>query len=64
MAKPIQPRLSQRELESRDIIIAFCWNKFKNRLTMEEMANIFRMPLGQYFKIVKSKFNQKKNAKI
>lgn len=62
MAKPIQQRLSQREFETRENLIVYCWNKYKNNLTMQEMANAFRMPLPQFFKIVKS--NQKKNDKV
>lgn len=54
-----QSRITIREQEFRKIIIGFCWNRFKNALTMQEMANIFRMPLAQFYKIVKKIRNKK-----
>lgn len=54
-----QSRLTIREQEYRDKIIYFCWLRFKKDLTMEEMANIFRMPLAQFYKIVKRLQNKK-----
>ena len=59
-----QQRLTIREQEYRKIIIGYCWNHFKNGLTMEEMANIFRMPLAQYYKIIKKlKTNEEAKSK-
>jgi len=63
MAKPIQQRLSERESEFRDRLIINCWMNFRDELTMQEMANVFRMPLSQFFRIVKTKFSKAKIKK-
>jgi len=55
-----KPRLTQREVEFRNAEIIHYWEDHKDELTMQEMANIFRMSLPQFFKIVKaSKCNAK-----
>lgn len=58
------PRLTVREQEVRKKIIFSSWNRFKNELIMQEMANIFRMPLSQFFKTFKEISNKvsKKNG--
>jgi len=55
-----QPRLSVREVEFRNEVIAYCWKNYKKILTMQEMASAFRMPLAQFYKIVKNKHEKEK----
>ena len=51
--KKRQPRLSTREFKFRNQLIIGCWRGFKDEFTMEEMARVFRMPLAQFYLIIK-----------
>ena len=57
-----QPRLSVREVNFRNQVIVYCWKNYKNILTMQEMANAFRMPLAQFYRIVKTKHDKEKRC--
>lgn len=48
-----QPRLTLREQKLRNKLIAQTWKKYKGDFTMLQIARIFRIPLGQFYKIVK-----------
>lgn len=53
-----QPRLTIREQNARMEIITKAWKNFKAELTMEELSHVFRMPLAQLYKIIKSQKNE------
>jgi len=59
-----QPRLTVREQIYRDRMLFLNWKRFRESLTMDEMANIFRMPLAQCYKIIKKIKESKHETKI
>jgi len=57
-----QPRLSVREVNFRNKMVRHAWKEFKSELTMQKMANAFRMPLAQFYRIVKNEHGKEKRC--
>ena len=56
-------RLSDRKLEVRNQIIRYSWEKYKGVLTMEELADCFRLDTSRIWIIVNPKKPDKEKIK-
>jgi len=49
-------------IKKRNKIIKEVWEKYKSELSMEELAEVFSIPLSSFYRILKEKIKRSKQS--